>query len=179
MSKSRIKTASASIQTREEMEKLVGEICMLKTQEQSLTAEMNARLTEVRENFESGLSAIDEELKGKIALARDWAEANPSEFGRGKSIAMTHGDVGWRIGNPALRLLTGWNWEKVLTALTSLALKQYIRIKCEVNKEALIADREKLQDAGLRRFGVKIVQDEPFFIEPRLVATETRMQEEA
>jgi phage host-nuclease inhibitor protein Gam len=158
---------------------LVGEITMLKANEQRITADMNAKLTEVRERFEGSLAAIDEELKGRIALAKDWAEANPAEFGKARSIAMTHGDVGWRIGNPALRLLFGWSWDKALAALTSLALKQYVRIKYEVNKEALIADREKLQDAGLRTFGVKIVQDETFFIEPRLVITEPVLKEAA
>ena len=117
MSKTRLKTPTTTIATREDMEALVGEIASLKTKEQKYTAEMNRRINEIRMDYDAALGGIEEELKGKMAIARDWAEAHPGEFGKAKSIAMTHGDVGWRIGNPALKTIPGWTWDRVLEKL--------------------------------------------------------------
>lgn len=174
MSKTRIKTTASPIRTRDEMEALVGDIARLKAKEQQYTAEMNQRVTEVRRDYEAGLSGVQDELSGKMALARDWAEAHPEEFGKARSIAMTHGDVGWRIGNPTLKTLSGWTWDRVLEKLRGGgAWLKYLRVKQEVNKEALLADREVI---ALSEAGCRVVQDETFFIEPRIEATETTVK---
>lgn len=177
MSKSRIKTPTTTIHTREEMESLVGEIAALKTREQKFTAEMNRRINEIRVDYDAALGGIAEDLKGKMAIARDWAEAHPAEFGSGKSIAMTHGAVGWRIGNPALKTLSGWTWDRVLEKLRGGGIWiKYLRVKQEVNKEALLADRHELV---LSEAGVRVVQEEAFFVDPKIETTEARIQEAA
>jgi len=175
MSKSRIKTTASPIRTRDEMESLVGDIAALKTAEQKLTADLNRRTTELRRDFEGSLGAVQDELSGKMALARDWAEAHPEEFGKGKSIAMTHGDVGWRIGNPTLKTLPKWTWDRVLEKLREGGVwLKYVRTKFEINKESLLADRD---DVDLKDVGCRVVQEETFFIEPRIETPESRLQD--
>ena len=176
MTKQRIKIAASTIQTREEMEALVGEITALKTNEQRLTAEMNEAVNAVRQNYEAQLGAIDEDITAKTALARAWAEEHPAEFGKGKSISMTHGDVGWRIGNPTLKTLRGWTWDRVLESLRAGHWTKYLRVKSEVNKELLLADRATVNLADV---GCRVVQDETFFIEPRIQTPEARVTQEA
>ncbi len=176
MSKSRIKAPASAVRTREEMESLVGEITALKTREQKLTAEMNKRINDIRVDYDAALSGIAEEIDGKMALARDWAEAHPSEFGSGKSIDMTHGQVGWRTGNPTLKTLAGWTWDRVLERLRAGHWVKYLRIKQEPNKEALLADREAV---ALHEVGCRVVQDEKFFVDPKIETPEARVMGDA
>lgn len=179
MSKSRINVAAETI-TREEMERLVGEITTLKIREQKLTAEMNRRVTEVRQGYEAELGRIGEEIHGKMLAAREWADANLAEFGKGKSLRMTHGVIGWKIGNPMLETLSGWTWDRVLEKLRALsAWSAYVRTKYEVNKEALLADRETFTAGGLKDVGLRVVREERFYVEPNMETVETRLTREA
>jgi phage host-nuclease inhibitor protein Gam len=180
MSKSRIKTPAVTITTREQMETLVGEIAELKAKEQKYNAELNRRVTEVRADYEAPLAGIAQELKAKLAAAMAWAEANPGEFGKLKSIAMTHGTVGWKIGNPALKTLSGWTWDRVLEKLRgAVDWTAYVRTGYEVNKALLLTDRVTLGADKLREVGIRVVQEETFFIEPNLETPEARLQEAA
>jgi phage host-nuclease inhibitor protein Gam len=179
MSKSRIKTPISAIRTRDEMETLVGQITALKTREQQVTGQMNEQITRLRRDYELTLGGIAVQIEEKTAIAKAWADSNAPEFGNRKSIAMTHGDVGWKIGNPALKTMSGWTWDRVLEHLKIRGWSRYIREKQEVNKEALIADRVGEYADNLKQVGVRVVQAETFFIEPRIVATETRLQEAA
>ncbi len=180
MSKSRINVPAQTI-SREEMESLVGEITVLKTREQKLTAEMNRRVTEIRQNYETELGSIGEKIEDLMTVARDWADQNLAEFGKAKSIPMTHGVVGWKIGNPTLKTISGFTWDRVLEKLRDGGLRfgAYVRTKFEVNKEQLLADRDSYTEAELKKVGVRVVQDERFFVEPKIETVETRVKEAA
>lgn len=166
MKTTRLKQSAPAIKTREEMEALVGEIAALTLEQRELRAEMDGRIMDVRAEYEAQLVGIDELCKAKLALAQDWAEAHPEEFGKRKSIEMVHGLVGWRTGTPKLRTLAGWTWDKVREALRAVA-PAYIRTVEEVNREAIIANRETLGAAALKAIGVRVVQDESFFVVPK------------
>jgi phage host-nuclease inhibitor protein Gam len=179
MSKNRIKAAAIVIQSRDEMEQLVGQIASLISQQQAITAQQNTEQTLLTSRYADLTKPIVDSLKGKIALAQDWAERNPGAFGDARSIAMAHGTVGWRKGNPTLRLLNKkWNWEKVLEVLQAGG-NAYVRNKPEVNKELLLSDRATLGEEGLKQFGVKVSQDDDFFIDTKAATTETRITEAA
>jgi phage host-nuclease inhibitor protein Gam len=159
----RIKLTEPSIQTREEMERLVGQLCALTIQSDERRAEMDRRIMEIRAEYEAQLAVADQELQQLMALARDWAESHPEEFAGRKSIDMTHGTVGFRTGQPTLRTVSGWTWSRVLEGLGPL----YIRVKQEPNKEAILADRDILGPVGLRQLGLRVDQPEAFFVEPK------------
>lgn len=165
----RQKLSTPAIQTRAEMEGLVGDICAATIKQDSLLAAMDDELQIVRARYEASLAEVSKSLDAGLALAQDWAEAHPSEFGKQKSIEMLHGVVGWRTGTPKAKTLAGWTWDRVLSVIVSIPkfAKRYARISEEVNKEALIADRELLAPEELREIGVRIVQDETFFVQPK------------
>ena len=151
------------------MERLVGDLCALTIRHDSLVVEMDAEMKVVRDRFEKVLGALQPELDARMALAQDWAEAHPDVFGKGKSVEMVHGIVGWRTGQPKLKALSGWTWDRVLEALKTFAKweSRFIRHKEEVNKEAILGDREVLSPEDLRAIGVRVVQDEAFFVQPK------------
>lgn len=163
----RIKVAvnESALMDREGMEALVHEICELTIQKDSTTVLMDQELAFVRGKYEARLAEYGERLEARMAVAKDWCERNPEEFGARKSIEMTHGTVGFRTGTPKLRPLSGWTWEKVKN-VAGMILPDYIRTKAEVDKERILADREILAPM-LGKIGVRVDQDESFFVEPK------------
>ena len=127
MSKHRIKIVGPAIKSRAQMEEVVGQIAEAKINQQIKTGEMDARILAVREEFEDELAGYAQDIQLLMAAAAAWAEANPAEFGKGKSIDMVHATVGFRTGQPQLKTLRGWTWEKVLQAIKRFAWRRFIR----------------------------------------------------
>lgn len=172
----RIKAKAPVIKTREEMEVLVGDIARLKTFQHQTTAAMDQRITEVRSEYEQQLGDAEAELGPMVESVRAWAEANPEAFGKHKSLDLLHGVIGWRIGNPTLKTLSGWTWDSVLEKLKSATTYAgFVRVKEQVDKASILAQRETLLDGDLRQMGVRVVQEESFFVEPKLTEVETKL----
>lgn len=173
MSKNRIKVPALTVRTREEMEILAGNITALKIHVQATTADMDDQIKLARDQFAPRLAALEEGLATAMEAARAWADANPAEFGAARSIDMTHAVIGYRIGQPQLKTLAGWTWDRVLEKLR-VCLPHCIRTKEEVDKQTLLSDRDRLGVDGLRNVGVRVVQEETFFVDPKLTEVQTR-----
>ena len=161
---------SPAVKTRARMETLVREITGLRLDEQTLLAGLERELQAARDRYETRLLSLTRLLADKNAQARAWAESNPVEFDRRRSIDFGHGTVGFRTGPPRLRPLTKRPWDRVLDSLRRLRWgAAYIRVKEEINKEQIIADfgAGKLAEGDLRRAGTQVVREEIFFVEPR------------
>jgi phage host-nuclease inhibitor protein Gam len=173
----RIKLKSPIIKTRAEMELVMREIAGLKLNETLLAANMDSELQGVRDTYEGRLTSLTLVLEEKTAAARAWAEANPAEFGQRKSIEFTHGIAGFRTGTPKLKTVSKCKWDGVLQSLREAAWGHaYIRVKEEINKEQILADvaANVLSENDLRKAGAQVVQEESFFVEPKLTRVETR-----
>lgn len=162
--------------TREEMEALVGDIARLTTYKRRTTALMDKRITEIRSEYEDQLAGVEQELAAKAEAVRRWAEANAAEFGKLKSLDLLHGVIGWRVGNPTLKTLAGWTWDRVLERLKSAAgYAGFIRTKEEVDKASILAQRDTLLPDDLRQMGLRVVQEEAFFVEPKLTDVDNKL----
>jgi len=97
-----------------------------------------------------------------------WAAKAKDEFAKSRSIEMRHGVIGFRKGKPRLELIGKTSWKDVLAKLKG-KFAAYVRVKKEVNKEQMLADaiaeKQKIKIETLKRFGVKISQDDSFYIE--------------
>jgi phage host-nuclease inhibitor protein Gam len=172
--KNRIKLTAPTIRTREQLEALVGEIAALKNNELQLKSAMDAEIQAVRERYESDLAALTKDLDQKMESARAWAEANPAEFADRKSLDLVHAIIGWRTGMPQLKTLPGWTWDRVLCALRD-GMTQFVRTKQEVDKQSILANADTLGTDTLRLYGLRVIQDESFFLEPNLTPSEQRL----
>jgi phage host-nuclease inhibitor protein Gam len=168
MKTNRIKNSHPVIRTREAMESLIGEIAALKNHQRLLTAAMDEQIQSIRGQYEPQLAAQNKALDQKMEHARVWSEANPGEFGAARSIETMHGAVGWRTGQPALKTLPGWTFDRVLQTLKTAGALGYVRVKEEVHKQNLLSDRDALGAERLRELGLRVVQEENFFVEPKL-----------
>jgi len=175
MNKKRIKIPAAQVRTRAEMETLAGEIAEMKNRQRAHSAEMDAGLNEIRKRYAAILGGLDEQIAARMELAREWAEANLAEFGAAKSLELTHAVIGYRTGQPQLKTLTGWTWERVLEKLASLpGAGELVRTKVEVNKQQILAERGNLGAERLREMGVRVAQEETFFVDPKLNGVDGR-----
>lgn len=180
--KSRIKIKLPAITTRDEAESVMNELAQAENNRRKFIARRDAEVLNINSQYEGGIAACAEAVREKSDILRAWAEATPEAFPKGrKSLDLVSGVIGFRTGTPKLALLSrAWNWDKVLEAFRH-GLKKYIRTKDEVNKDAVLADYATRQicDAELAAEGLKVVQEESFFVEPALTDTDARQTQEA
>jgi phage host-nuclease inhibitor protein Gam len=175
----RIKLPTTII-TRSRAEELLGEIAMLTIEQREQKNALDREMTAARERFETPLTTLGKQIEEKTALLESWASANPSEFPKGrKSIELLHGILGYRTGTPKLKTLPKWTWDRVLENLKSLGkvVAGFVRTKDEVNKEAIIAavSEGRLEATEARQLGVQVIQEETFFVEPKLEENDARV----
>lgn len=170
--------AAPAVRSRKDLETLVARIAALKLAEARQAARLDADLQRVRDRHEPRLAAVRAELDAKTEAARAWAEAHPAAFGGQRSLALPAGTLGWRAGQPTLKPLPGWTWDRVLAQLKSLPdLRDYIRVREDVNKQRLLADRAALGPDQLQTAGLHVAQTDHFFVEPKLAVTQVEERE--
>jgi phage host-nuclease inhibitor protein Gam len=155
------------------MDQLASDIARLKNDEAKLCAQRDADVLAVQARFVKPLAAVAEELSDAMARAQAWALANQAEFAKARSIKFTGAEVGFRMGQPQVKPLKGWTFAKVLSAILSLHWRRFVRVKQEVNKDAILAGAKRL-GGRLAKIGVEVVQEESFFVDPKGTVVETR-----
>jgi phage host-nuclease inhibitor protein Gam len=168
MSKNRIKTTALPVlQTTEQVEEALANCGHLQSYLAQIEGEMNQQIIAVREQYAPRIDATGARLELETEALRAYADAHGELFAVKKSTDYTHGTIGYRTGTPKLKPLKGWTWDRVLEKVRQCA-RAYLRVKEEVNKEALLADRETLGADRLKALGVAVAQDETFFVTPKL-----------
>ena len=165
---SRIKIDQALIETRDAAEAVMNDLAQTANNKRKLVARRDHEVLALNAKYEPDLAACDADLKAKTEALNAWASSHPEEFPKGrKSIEFLSGTLGFRTGTPKLALLSrGWTWEKVNEAVGKL-LPNFIRNRPEVDKAAIIGQRDELGEF-LPRVGVKVTQGETFFADPKL-----------
>jgi len=142
----------------------------------ALEAGLNSELAEIREQYETRLQearntyapelhALTSHMEMLGASLLVWANNNKHAFTKVKSMDIVHAIIGFRIGQPALKMLSKWTWAKVLVAVKARFIADlYVRTREEVDREAILQDRVKLKD-DLSALGLKVHQKEDFFVE--------------
>ena len=162
----RIKRNLVVLTSRADVEATVGELAMLELNREAMVNSMEQRLKMVREEYEVELARINGLIQEKFPSLQQWADTHPDEFGKRKSLELLHGTIGYRTGQFQCKPLPGWTWDKVIAWLLNKSLG-YTVTKVNVDKEKLIADRETLTEQGLADRGVRVFQEEAFFLEPK------------
>jgi phage host-nuclease inhibitor protein Gam len=159
---------SVALKTRSEADAAVSRLVDRQIVADGLQNTMEARLAEIRGMYAEELGALGQEISELLDQVEVWALANPGEFPPKKSLELTHATIGFRTGMPRLKLLGRGSWKKSFEKVrTDPDLSMYIRTSEELNREALIADRETLDPKTLANVGLKVVQDETFFVDPK------------
>ena len=153
-----------TLETRAEVEHVVREACLASARLDEVVARMNEAVALAKEPFEAEIASLKAGYDALEEIALEWAKAHPEEFATAKSVAMVHGTIGFRLGQPSLKTLKGVTWDTVLRVLRD-TMPAFVRRTEEVDKEALIAARRDLGDENLRTIGVRVAQKERCYLE--------------
>lgn len=162
-------SAAPSIQNRQQLDAVIENIVQLQLDRAELERAQEREIAGVRQKYRAALAELERYLATETTWAETWAKQNPGAFDEKRSINCTHATVGFRITPPRVeRASRKWTWAAAALKLAEFSWgKRYLRIPApEVNKEALLADRADLSPAELRQAGLRITQDERFFIAP-------------
>jgi len=135
---------------------------------QSIEAKMNEEINKIKEKYQDKITEQEEKKDEQFVILEVYAIEQKDNWGKAKSIDMLHSRIGFRTGTPKLKLDKGFNWTSV-TSLLDEHYPFYIRMVKEPNKEQLIADREiEGFDKICKKAHISVVQDETFFVEPKV-----------
>ena len=155
-------------QTLDDVERLLGELAICDATRRRALAEMDAEIKTVRDRYAADLDALDAAQKALEDEIASWAELHKEAFGEKRSLVLTHGAIGWRLGNPAVRLKPRVKAEQALQMVKD-RLPQYVRTTEELDKAALLAafSGKALTAEDLAACGLRVAQTERFYVEPK------------
>lgn len=154
------------IPTQAELQMAVAAVARDMLIEREVKTAMDAELQAVRDRYARELSDLAERIEHRTELIEEYCARHPDLFPKDRrSIELPHATIGYRTGQPAAKTKRGWTWSAVLEAIKDRKWTEFLRVKEEVNKDALVAARD--QTDRLDKIGVVIDQAERFFIEPK------------
>jgi phage host-nuclease inhibitor protein Gam len=134
-----------------------------------LTAELNDQVAAITSGYQARLDGLAQRRDALQQGVQAWCEAHRAELtkdGKVKSANLVTGEVQWRQRPPSVRI-TGA--EAVMDTLLRLGLERFVRVKNEVNKEAILAEPSAVQGVA----GISITTGvEDFVITPYEIDTE-------
>lgn len=170
----RIKTVAVAIpvpQSREQVVGAIAEIGQRQRERERIQAAMNDELAAVRQRYEEEARPHADAITRLSDGVHLWCEANRDELtngGKTKTASLSSGEVKWRM-RPHKVSLRGL--DNIIDACKKLGLTRFLRVKEEVNKDAMLAEPDLAQTIT----GVSISQGEDFVIVP----FETELEEVA
>lgn len=136
----RIKTDTFAVryQTRDEVETAIKEIGDLNRELERLAIEQNDKLAAITEEYAPLMNEVKEKLAPKQDAVQAWCESRRDELtqnGKTKTGTFNTGEVQWRQRPPSVGIR---GVDSVLDSLKMRGFIQFIRIKEEINKEAML-----------------------------------------
>ncbi|WP_291830531.1 host-nuclease inhibitor Gam family protein [Bosea sp. (in: a-proteobacteria)] len=125
-------------------------------------AALDEQVAALKAKAEAEAAPIDAAIAAMTKGLQVWAEANREALCAGgrKTVAMSAGEIGWRLRPPSVRIAS---IGAVMETLKSLGLARFIRTKEEIDKQALLAEPE----VAAKVPGVTVGSvGEDFFVQP-------------
>lgn len=162
----------------ESLDSHVAEVVRLKIAHTAVTAEMEEKIAGIRKEYAPKIGQVADSISDKEDSIMAYCEANREELFPDKKSRETLTAVVGFEWTPYRVETTGRKipWKMVVKRALRLSWgKVYVRKpEPQPDKNALLADREKLTDKQLTALGVKFERDEQFFIRPKNdIATDT------
>ena len=134
---------------------------------QQVTAKADEQIIKIREKYAEQVTRLGDIKSGAMDILQSYAENNREEFGKKKSMELTHGIIGFRTGTPALKAAKSFTWKSITTLLAKL-YPDYVRHVTEPAKDKILADRLYPATQNMMvECGIIVDQAESFFVEPK------------
>ena len=132
-------------QSRDEAAADIRKIGDLQRQALRTTTEMNDAIAHITQNYQPRIDAINDQLKTLQEGVQGYCEAHRIELtdgGKVKTANLITGEIQWRQRPPSVSVRGS---ESVIEMLKRLGLSRFIRIKEEVNKEAVLNEPDEVR----------------------------------
>ena len=164
--KTRIKSAAAKVdvpQNREAAAAAIAAIGIASRELQRINADMNDALAACKEAFETEAEPYRLRIQELTDGLQIFAEANRAALTNGykvKTVALTTGELTWRMNPPSVRLTD--TEENVIGWCAEHGLEEFIRRTPSLNRDAIKANPEEARHVP----GIRIGQSEAFVVTP-------------
>lgn len=161
----RVSTAAVLAPVPQDMAEAAATVAKIGELQRKITrvaADMNDALAATRERYETEAQEMQRRVDSLTEGLQVFANANRralTQDGKTKTARLPSGEIGWRQRPPSVRI-TGV--DAVLAALREANLDRMIRVKAEVNREAILGDPAAVAEIP----GIAIAQGEDFFVMP-------------
>jgi phage host-nuclease inhibitor protein Gam len=171
------------INSRHALEAVVADIVKLKLEHAQTVAAMEQEIAVVQERHQEALLGLSRQIEAKEAGVFVYCQKNRAAlFPEKKSLDLLLATVGFETTPPRVEKVTAKDtFGKIGLRLENLDWgADYVRYPDpEVNKEKILADRARLDPEKLREAGLKIEQDENFYLRPKSEIADQTIREAA
>ncbi len=129
-----------------------------------LAAERDKEVEELDSKYNPQFEALRKEMEEQYATVQQYCSRHRDElFSTTKSIDDHGATLGFRDGKDKVVILDGCKEKDIITVMARrTAMTPYLRTTLTLDKLKIIRERPK----SLEKLGVKVVQEEAFFLEP-------------
>lgn len=171
----RRKIEVALLENWEEVDRTLKELAEIEREEDIINLAMIEKIEGAKDEAADETAPLELRHKQLSSALEQFATHHKEEFEKApRSRTLTFGKIGFRRSTGMFATVAKWSWKQVLEKLQELGKRKYIRIKEEVNKEALETDyrAQKITDSALEVMGLKwTVKDEFFYELPEEIPT--------
>lgn len=150
------------------LESAITDLAFYQTEISKKEALLNLKITKLKEVFEQDTADQRVKISDLEKEIEAFCKANADEFKKKKSLEFPNGIVGFRTATPKISTLNRkYTFKTALELVKRIFPGSYVRQKEELDKESMLADygQKKLDDTKLAAVGLRIEQDENFYIE--------------
>lgn len=149
-------------QTREQVTDAIAEIGRRQRDRDRIQAAMNDEIAAIKQRYEEQARPHAESINDLSKGVQTWCEAHRHELtdaGKVKTASLASGEIRWRTTPPSCSIKAA---DKVMEALRAMGLGRFLRVKEEIDKQAILAEPEAVEHIK----GITIKQREEFVIVP-------------
>ncbi len=159
----------APIETRDQAEEAMRNLAYATAARDSQLADLNAKIADLKAQYESDIAAADEVIRNESKRLEDWADARPELFSKIKSVKLLAGVVGYRLSPPSVKLVPGVKLPTAV-ALVRSKMPAYLRVAESIDKSAILAAyRQSISDVDLAACGLRVASVDEFYATPDAV----------
>ena len=131
-----------------------------------IQADMSAELAAVKAKHEASAKPFQDDLNSLFERLQAWGEAHRkrlTEDETTKTVKLPAGEIGWRMRPPSVSIRKGLKLDDVVARIKQLGLRKFLRVKVELNKDAMLEEPKRANTIDGVAVGSK---GEEFFVAP-------------
>jgi phage host-nuclease inhibitor protein Gam len=137
------------------------------TRLEKIQAKMNEEINKIKSKYEVEITQLQESLNEPYDVLETYAKEQKPTWGTKKSSELMQCIISFRTGTPRVDKSSKMTWPSIVAVMKNVkALKDFVRVKEDVNKEAILACKDEKIITKLKDMcQVTIEQDETFSVD--------------